>query len=298
MNLRREVVRVAASMSGKLYAAMPVPGVARPVFIIGCGRSGTTILGTALSRHRNVTYLDEPRDLWASAYPETDIWSADAAARGGKLCLTGEDVDPDKSRMLARLFRFETIRHRRPVLVEKLPINNFRLPFLHKIFPDARFIHIYRSGLEVARSIEKLSSEGHWFGADNYKWDRLVEYASGRNDTKGIPSLCTGDFDKGLLEWRLSTESAVEFLRGVSSEAFIEVNYGHFVDAAPATIARILDFIGIDDDPEVNAFVAGTVARRSSKLAPDGISAKARLIGGKLLPLSMDAGRSLIRHVV
>ena len=35
-----------------------------PVFIIGCGRSGTTILGDTLSKHPKIEYLNERRDLW------------------------------------------------------------------------------------------------------------------------------------------------------------------------------------------------------------------------------------------
>ncbi|WP_417860784.1 hypothetical protein [Winogradskyella sediminis] len=34
-----------------------------PVFLIGCGRSGTTILGTTLGKHQSITYLNERRDL-------------------------------------------------------------------------------------------------------------------------------------------------------------------------------------------------------------------------------------------
>lgn len=296
MSFRHRLAVGGTSALAKFYAALPAPGITEPVFIIGCGRSGTTILGTALSRHHDVTYLDEPRDLWVSAYPETDIWSAAAPARGGKLCMTGEDADPAKSRKLARLFRFETLRLRRPVLVEKLPINNFRLHFLHDVFPEARFIHIYRNGLEVARSIQRLVDDGQWFGANSYKWDRLIDYAGCEDETRGLPALCTSAFDKGLLEWRLSTESAVGFLRGLPSQAFIEVNYERFVHDPAATIARILAFIGIDDDPAVDAFVAGTVARRSSKLGQEEVTAKMRIIGGRLLAYSMDDGDGLARH--
>lgn len=296
MSVRRQLVTAAVAVIRKFYVAIPFPGVARPVFIIGCGRSGTTILGMALSRHRQVTYLNEPRGLWTEAYPETDVWSTGANAHGGKLHLTADDVDPEKSRKLSRLFRFETIRQRRSVLVEKLPINNFRLDFLHEIFPDARFIHIYRNGLEVARSIEKLSNEGRWFGAGNYKWDRLVDYATRSGEAAGLPSLCTTDFDKGLLEWRLSTEAAVTFLRSLPDDAFFEVSYDLFVDDPNGTILQILAFIGIDEDREVSEFVAGVVARRSSKLSADEVSAKMRILGGELLPRSMDHGRGLVRR--
>ena len=77
----------------KIILLMPVNRISRPVFIIGCGRSGTTILGETLSRHSKVTYLNERRDLWFSAYPETDIWTGKATARNGMLILTSENAE-------------------------------------------------------------------------------------------------------------------------------------------------------------------------------------------------------------
>lgn len=127
---------------------MITSSIKSPVFIFGCGRSGTTILGDLLAQHSSVRYLHEPRALWISAYPETDIWSAHAVARRGKLVFNESDEKPRKTRALRKLFALELRRSRRPILVEKLPINNFRLPFIREMFPDCRFIHIWRNGLE------------------------------------------------------------------------------------------------------------------------------------------------------
>ncbi|TVL96873.1 MAG: hypothetical protein CV087_23140, partial [Candidatus Brocadia sp. WS118] len=207
---------------GNVYSGFPFKGISNPIFIIGCGRSGTTILGTALSKHKKVTYLNEPRLLWRSCYPETDIWSKKAAARNAKLVLTASDAKIRKSKKLSRLFRFETIITRKPVLIEKLPINNFRLQFISTIFPDARFIHIYRNGLEVARSIEMSNG---WYSKNPYRWNQLVQFASLSGDTSVLPELCTSDKYKGLLEWRLSTETAVNFLKTLSKESFYEISY-------------------------------------------------------------------------
>ena len=41
------------------------------------------------------------------------------------------------------------------ILLEKLPINSFRLRFLKESFPEARYIYLTRNGLEVSKSIEK-----------------------------------------------------------------------------------------------------------------------------------------------
>lgn len=287
--------KIGKSLMRKVYANLPFPGVRRPIFIIGCGRSGTTILGTALSQHKDITYLDEPRYLWISAYPKTDLWSIKAKERKGKLLFTETDVEQRKSNKLSRLLRYETIISRRPILIEKLPINNFRLNFIQQIFPDARFIHIYRNGLEVARSIEKISKNGHWFGANSYKWEQLVDYAMNLDNVHHLTALCTTYFDKGLLEWRLSTESAVTFLRSLSDNAFFELNYDQFLADPVESVSQIFDFIGVDHDSKVEDFVLTNVARRSSKLGSEAMSAKAQMIGEEILLWSMNGNKKLTR---
>jgi hypothetical protein len=284
------------AFSQTIYSILPSKGIARPVFIIGCGRSGTTILGRALSKHKDITYLNEPTHLWFSVYPETDIWSSKALSRKGKLVFQAADAKDRKNRKLRRLFCFETIKMRKPVLVEKWPINNFRLNFVYKIFPDARFIHIFRNGLEVARSIEERSIKGRWFGIDSYKWDRLAEYALSRDDTAYLPGLCSTYFDKGLLEWRLSTEAAVEFLSHMPKNTFLELSYDELIQRPIETILQVFLFIGVEDDSNVKSFVADNIARKKRKLEPETLSEKERTIGGKLLPLSMDGLKGLTRR--
>ena len=296
MSLTRRFAAGSTPIVRALYSKLPFPGVSRPTFIIGCGRSGTTALGTALSKHRDVTYLNEPRDLWAAVIPETDIWTSEANSRSGKLVLTEADVDATRSKQLSRAFRLETILSGRPVLVEKLPINTFRMGLIHQSFPDARFIHIFRNGLEVASSIEKESKKGKWFGANDYKWNQLVSYAKGQADTSDLPALCTTYRDMGLLEWRLSTEAVVAFLSRMSATTFSELNYDQFVDNPVEAVLQLQDFIGVDRDPNVAAFVSRTVTRKSTKLDHGSLAEKDRILGGKLLPLSMDGRRGLIEQ--
>ncbi|KAG1665681.1 Glycosyltransferase-like KOBITO 1 [Nymphon striatum] len=255
--------------------------------LLGCGRSGTTIFGTTLSHHKDITYLNEPRDLWFSAYPETDIWTAEAEARQGKLALTKEDAEREKSTKLVSLFQQELLRGGSQVLIEKLPINNFRLSFIQAIFPNARFIHIYRNGLEVARSIEMECEKGNWFGSGNYKWDKLTEYEFNKNRNSNLSSLCETFFDKGLLEWRLSTEAAVDFLSQLPKEKYYELKYDSLIDHPEEMISEVLEFIGLGEDHQVSGFIAESLSRRTSKLNLYEITEKQRKLGGKLLPISM-----------
>lgn len=275
------------SLIRRAYRTLPLPGISSPVFIVGCGRSGTTVFGTALSKHRSITYLNEPRQLWFSAYPEADIWSSEAESRNGKLVFTAADVTAKQTAKLSRLFKCETVIRNRPVLVEKLPINTFRLGFINAMFPDARYIHIYRNGLEVARSIEQLCNRGEWFVSSPYKWKLLSDYANTLDDTRGLPAACESYFDKGLLEWRLSTDAAVSFLRRIPSEKFIELSYARFMECPSSAISRVLDFIGTDSDSDVEQFLSNEVSRRSSQLHLRDFSSKVHEIGGELLPVSM-----------
>lgn len=294
MGLQQRLKKIAENYPGIAYSILPFNGVSRPIFIIGCGRSGTTILGRTLSWHRDITYLNEPRELWFSAYPRTDIWTSKAPSRKGKLALAAADTQYWRSKKLSHLFHLETISNGAPVFIEKLPINNFRLHFIHKIFPDARFIHIYRNGVEVAKSIQKLSDRGGWFGANSYKWDKLVEYAENKDDTFGLPALCDNNFDKGLLEWRLSTEAAIEFLSQLPKEKFFEFKYDELVENPVEAISNVLEFIGIGGDSAVNKFVDDKLERRTRKLGHFALSEKEQLLGGKLLPLSMEEGKGLV----
>ena len=73
-----------------------------PVFIIGCGRSGTTILGDTLSRHPKIKYLNERRDLWHKSYPEFDIWNKNI--EDSKLYADEKDIIFKKHNLLYSFF--------------------------------------------------------------------------------------------------------------------------------------------------------------------------------------------------
>ena len=70
--------------------------------------------------------------------------------------VTSENNDISKNNNLLHLLFFrEQVLGKSTILLEKLPINNFRLKFLKKSFPNARYIYLSRNGLEVSKSFEK-----------------------------------------------------------------------------------------------------------------------------------------------
>lgn len=61
-------------------------------YIVGCGRSGTTILADVLSMCKQVAYLNEPRQLWLPFWPDFDVWSVAAPQRQGRLDFAAEEA--------------------------------------------------------------------------------------------------------------------------------------------------------------------------------------------------------------
>ena len=91
-----------------------------PVFIIGCGRSGTTILGKTLSRHPKIKYLNERRDLWHEAYPEFNIW--DGNNKESILYATEKNIIEKNNEKIRDLFEEQQHLGQSSILLEKLPI--------------------------------------------------------------------------------------------------------------------------------------------------------------------------------
>lgn len=251
-----------------------------PVFIIGCGRSGTTALGHAIEQHRRITYLHEPRSLWQAAYPQTDIWGAGVTERGGRLVLTASDADTEASRRLRVAFCTQTIRCGRPVLVEKLPINSFRLNFIDAIFPDAKYIHILRDPAEVARSIARLAKPDGWYGVNDSKWNALVELARSRDEWSDLPELCDSSFRRGLLEWRLSVGLAREFFASHPRLPLLELNYSDLVEDSIEVMRQVLEFIGVQSDATTRRYAEHELSRRSAAVKGEDLAdVDLRIIG-------------------
>jgi hypothetical protein len=261
----------------------------RPIFLIGCGRSGTTILGNTLARHPDVTYLNEPRQLWSRVVAEADIWSAQASRNAGRLVLDASACTPGRRRSLERVFLRETRATGRPRLVEKLPINAFRLGFLGAAFPDARYLVLLRDGIAVARSIARFAEREAWFGVGDYKWHALAAEAERRPETRGLAALCTSAYERGLLEWRLSVEAALVHLEGPARDHCVLVRYEALLATPADEMHRLLAALELPPSPEVERFAEDEIgSQASSDRRPDATPVERKIAGPLLTTLGYD----------
>ena len=160
-------------------------GVEKPIFIIGMGRSGSTILGVLMSMHRDVGFLNEPKALWHAVYPHEDV--PGTYSRGPARYSLDESAATEEVRRRAqRLFGAYLWAVASSRVVDKYPELIFRVPFVRAIFPDAQFIFLVRNGWDTCRSIDKFAEQKgvskpggggihNWWGTNNRKWKLILE---------------------------------------------------------------------------------------------------------------------------
>jgi len=156
---------------------MTVQRITNPVlFVVGCPRSGTTLLQRMLDHHPQLAVANDthfiPRALLkaapqhlARAIEGNEIPLDDALIEGllGYHRFPRLGVDVDEARALAResstysgwierIYSSFAVNHGKVFGGEKTPDYVRHLPLLQGLFPRARFLHIIRDGRDVALS--------------------------------------------------------------------------------------------------------------------------------------------------
>ncbi len=257
----------------------PRDNVTQPVFIVGTGRSGTTLLGKVLSLHRDVGYLNEPKALWHAAVGDEDVIGS-YSETPGRYCLTGDDATPEIIERFQRLYGAYLRVVRRHRVVDKYPEVIFRVPFVQAVFPDARFIWLLRDGRDTVASIARWSSSyrdetrtgrDSWWGRDDRKWLSLVEQVCAdqailTTDASELRSL-TSDVDRAAVEWAVSALQGTKLLKS-SPDNIMLLRYEDLTANPEAAVRDTLEFCGLDGDDAVMSYVQSVVTANASVSPP------------------------------
>ena len=108
------------------------------IFITGCGRSGTTLMFTLLSKLFGKTHLclNEPREIYINADLSIDIWSKAAADRGNSPSFVIQ-----KPERVSEWISYIAEGHEGGY-IEKMPEHILRVEELRQALPEARFFYL------------------------------------------------------------------------------------------------------------------------------------------------------------
>lgn len=224
----------------------------RPIIVVGAPRSGTTFLGDVLSQHPQLHYMIEPNPMWK------------------RFVRNQSDLVPlarnkDVVRKTRKSFQKALADSGKSRLLEKTPQNCLRFPFVHAVFPDAKFIHIIRNGEESTFSIAKFwETNTHGFTGVRVG-QRLKEmnlrqapYYAGQLIKRVLPAgkaprVFWGPVLPGMdglvkelstpevaaLQWRTCVELACHYGRTLSADQYMELK---LEDWGPNEMQQIIDF--------------------------------------------------------
>lgn len=244
-----------------------------PVFVLGCGRSGTKFLyHTLLSgggfavyfaesnafnllgvRFGNLAHRANRRKL-LDAYYQSNLFE-----RTG---LTREDIDQpvmDTCRNAGDFLRIvmEAIARKQgmPRWAECTPLHLLNLPLIKHLVPDALIIHIIRDGRDVTASLHRIG----WIRP--FRWDR--------NRACLVPAIF----------WRWIVGKGRRYGKAMGND-YMEVHYEDVVQNPRETLARIGKFIEHDlDYDKIQQVALGSVHDPNSSFRGDGKEAEAQTIG-------------------
>ena len=168
-----------------------------PFFIVGSGRSGSTLLRLILSAHPRICI---PPETWfllelVDRFPQDRPLEAEelqAVVDAMTSHYRWPDLGLDRAVLEERLARANrptlgdaaaavydelASREGKPRWGDKTPPYVRIVPQLARLFPGARFLHLLRDGRDVALSFRKTGWHGPWLHRNTQEWREAVRTA-------------------------------------------------------------------------------------------------------------------------
>ncbi len=263
---------------------LPMPRkVVAPVYVLGTGRSGTTILGKVLGMHRELLFLNEPKALWHSACALDDVMGSYQLGEA-RYTLDATHADALTTHAIRRLYSYALMITGSGRVLDKYPEMIFRVPFIKTIFPDAKLLFLVRNGYDALRSISAWSARSgrrsaggleDWWGLNNRKWKLLVRDVVAKDDALadrvGVIAGLTRHEDMAAVEWAVTMRTGLRLMQEQPG-LLHEVRYETLCKNPGAVLRGLCDTCNLRDDPKFLAYAKRTLspvpARPATELDP------------------------------
>lgn len=243
------------------HPARPPAGGMTPIMMLGPASTGSKLVRNLIAEHPDVEKMQyDVNYIWRYGNEHINHDELDAAS------LTPELTAAIRKRVL----RFHTGA---PYFIEKTNASSLRVPFVHKIFPDAWWIHLTRDPMDVVQSANRRWQEKPDWGyivrkartfpllesfgyAVNYginavkkalglrasSWGQV--YAGMPEDQAKLPLLrvCTRQYIR-------TVEKARRDVQQLDPSRLMEIRYEDFVTSPKEHLLAVADFLGLDPAP-------------------------------------------------
>lgn len=250
--------------------------IIKPIFIVGCGRSGTTLLYHLMAGHRDLAWISNyndkfPNRPWLSKFnflfknprissytrnrkrafpfilPDEgyNFWDMFYQVQQPDLPLTESDVKYSDTTSMKKLISRYIKHSNSERFLNKNTRNTRRCRYLLKIFPDAFFIHTIRDGRAVTNSLINTSF-----------WRNLPLWY--HDEGKTPAQLIDEGMDEILLAaklWKYEVERILSDSEKIPKEQYMEIRYETLTEKPEAALMKILSFCDLDWNSEFEKFV-------------------------------------------
>jgi hypothetical protein len=255
----RDLVRAATAATVDYKPADIRELLREPVIVLSAPRSGSTLLFEQLAALPGIWSIGGESHGVFRAFP--GLRAENERLDSG--CLDAAHADEGTAEAFRRCIAFLLRNHfgqpwigigreHRPkhvTLVEKTPRNALNVPFLRRVFPDARFVYLYRDaratiaslveawrvGLETGRFVTYRDLPG-W---DRPAWCFLLPRGWQQQVGKTL-------FEIATFQWTACTEKLLDDLREIDDSRCAAVRYEDLVADPGPTVQRLARFAGLD----------------------------------------------------
>ncbi len=234
----------------------------RPVFVVGCGRSGTTLLYEVLAAHPDLGWFSNWTDRYPSApqlaalsraFPYGShvrrtprlaprpaegyrIWSRCCrdVAHLSMSVLSAADLTAGDAARIREVVAAHLRFHGRSRFVNKNTANSRRVGYLRGVFPDALVVHVVRNPVDTVASLLRVP-----FWPDLQVWvaegATPSEWASSGRDPAEL----------GARLWVAEVTAARD--AGTASPAtYLEIRYEDLLADPAQSLSEVLGFAGLE----------------------------------------------------
>jgi hypothetical protein len=253
----------------------------KPIFIVGCGRSGTTLLFDWLSQHpdlvRTQGYPDgEDHEGWIRhghcvmagiGSPGSEKFGNGINGFNACLHMTAEDATPAVRESMHRYYAEGVMGGRQGRrVINKCPHNSNKLGYLLGLFPDAKIVHIIRDCEPTVASwmaiMQAVPSLVVYLPDEEFPCLWLMQRPAHEPERKVLARhrrFYPGGGGALWVDYWCKTNMGIEPQMAGKLDQLISVRYEDLVAAPQAVLDRITSFCGLP----ANRYVTGGVDRQT-----------------------------------